>query len=186
MRKRISKSILTYFAIAVIVCTTLIAYARIQNIDLSITGRANATGVKAQDDFKVKFNSFIVDNNLNSSDVTITGALDDQDEHKANFTVTGLVGYGDHATISYEVLNYSNYFSANLTTPSTIVNTNSQYFSIEKTIVDNSGNTISKINPGGRAYLKITVKVIKVPTSAAQTADVTVYLNAESEPYTGG
>lgn len=183
MRKRINNRIFILILVSVSMFVLFIGYASINNINLLINGTANSAGIKSSEDFKVKFNQVIVDNSLNPEGVTVNGNI--VNDHEANFTATGLLGYGDTATIKFAVLNNSTYHSANLVDRDQIINNNPNYFSIERTIVNSSGSEISKINPGDTAYYKIKVKVIKVPTSTAQTANITVYLNAESEPYVG-
>lgn len=190
MRKKISKKFLIYFLVFILFCVAIISYAQISSINMSVNGNANSTGIKSTDDFKVKFNSIIIDNNIQPSGVTVSGTLDGNDEHKASFQVTGLTGYQDEATLKFEILNYSTYFSANLTSLDIIDNNtssifSSEYFSVTKELKNNNNETITKINPGESAYLIIKVKVIKVPTQQAQTADIIVSINAESDPYRG-
>lgn len=184
MHKRINNRVFLLVMVTVSMFVLFIGYASINNINLIISGTANATGIKSSEDFKVKFNQVIVDNSLNPEGVTVTGNI--VNDHEANFTATGLLGYGDTATIKFAVLNNSNYYSASLVDIDQIVNNKPQYFAIERTIVDSTGAEINKIDPGETAYYKIKVTVIKVPSSEAQTANITVYLNATSEPYLGG
>lgn len=183
MRKKINNRVFILIIISISMFVLFIGYASINNINLLINGTASSRGIKSSEDFKVKFNQVIVDNSLNPEGVTVSGNI--VNDHEAEFTASGLLGYGDTATIKFAVLNNSTYHSANLVDRDQIVNNNPNYFSVERTIVNSNGIEISKINPGETAYYKIKVTVIKVPKSTAQAANITVYLNAESEPYVG-
>lgn len=183
MRKRINNIYLFIFSTAILLCLFLIAYAQINNINLFINGTANAPGIKSSEDFNIKFTDAIIGNQMEG--ITVENDENQFSDRKAVFNVEGLLAYGDEATITYEVANESRYHSALLTATSTVINNNPTHFSIERSIVNANNQIISKITPGEKAYYKIKVKVIKVPTSTTQTASITVYLNAESEPYTG-
>ena len=183
MHKRINNRVFIFILVSVSMCMLFIGYANINNVNLIINGTASSVGIKSSEDFKVKFNQVIVDNNLNPSGVTVSGDI--INDRKATFTASGLVGYGDSAIIKFQVLNNSTYHSAILEDKPQIVNNNPNYFSIERSIVDINDNPVTKLDPGETAYYKVKVNVIKVPSSTAQTASITVYLNAESEPYLG-
>ena len=183
MRKRINNKYLFIFSAAILLCIFFIAYAQINNIDLFINGTASASGIKSSEDFDVKFTDAIIGEQM--SGITVENDEDEFSDRKAVFNVDGMLAYGDEATITYEITNESTYHSALLTATSTVINSNPAHFAIERTIVNSNNQIVSKITPGQKAYYKIKVKVIKVPTNNAQTATITVYLNAESEPYTG-
>lgn len=183
MRKRINNKYLFIFSTAILLCLFLIAYAQINKVNLFINGTASAPGIKSSEDFSVKFTDAIIGNQMDG--ITVENDEEQFSDRKAVFNVNGLLAYGDEATITYEVTNESRYHSALLTATSTVINNNPAHFSIERTIVNSHNQNVSKITPGEKAYYKIKVKVIKVPTNTAQTASITVYLNAESEPYTG-
>ena len=149
--------------------------------NLILITECNFTFALLQDTLEKKFQcSLVLDNRL-----TVENDEEQFSDRKAVFNVNGLLAYGDEATITYEVTNESRYHSALLTATSTVINNNPAHFSIERAIVNSHNQNVSKITPGEKAYYKIKVKVIKVPTNTAQTASITVYLNAESEPYTG-
>lgn len=183
MHKRMNNRLFLAIVLIVPICMLLIGYASISNINLVISGTANATGIKAAEDFKVKFNPNYEDGYIQQEGVVVEKEV--ENDRKANFTVTGLIGYGDTAVIKFAVVNESTYHSAILTSKDNIINDKPEYFSIERTVVDSNDHAITKINPGETAYYKIKVNVIKVPTDTSKTANVTVYLNAESEPYNG-
>ena len=183
MHKKINGKTTIIFMLMIASCVFFIAYAQIGSINLIINGTANVTGIKSSEDFDVKFNNVSI--GQQASGITVTNDTQNFSDRSVVFNVTGLVGYNDEATITYEVTNDSTYHSALLTTSNTIVNSNPTYFDVECSIVDSNNQPISRVTPGNKAYYKIKVKVIKVPSTTQQTANVTVYLSATSEPYTG-
>ena len=152
-------------------------------MNLFINGTASAPGIKSSEDFKVKFTDAIIGEQMDG--IVVENDESQFSDRKAVFNVEGMLAYGDEANITYEITNESKYHSALLQATSTVINNNPAHFAIERSIVNSKNQIVSKITPGEKAYYKIKVKVIKVPTSTAQTASITVYLNAESEPYTG-
>lgn len=182
MKKRISNKFVIILFSAMILFLTVIAYARLSDIDLFINGTASVTGIKSETDFKVAFTDIESVYPEQPNDITVVPDIDDVDNKIASFTVSGLKGYGDYAIIKYEVTNNSDYHSANLSTSTT--NDNSEYFTIEESFVSATGQDVTKLNPGESAFLVIKVNVIKVSTTT-QEANVKVILTASSEPYSG-
>ena len=183
MRKRINNKYLFIFTTAILLCIFFIAYAQINKVNLFINGTASDPGIKSSEDFKVKFTDAIIGDQMDG--IVVENDESQFSDRKAVFNVEGMLAYGDEANITYEITNESKYHSALLQATSTVINNNPAHFAVERSIVNSNNQIVSKITPGEKAYYKIKVKVIKVPTSTAQTASITVYLNAESEPYTG-
>ena len=183
MKKRINKKYFIIFVSIALVFITTLGYASISNIQLTILGNAFVSGVKSEDDFIVEFTSVANITPTQPNDITVVANIDSVNKRSASFSVSGLVGYGDSATVKYEVTNNSEYHSAIVS--STIDNDNSTYFSVEKSFIDTNGDPITILDPGESALLVIKANVIKVTTTAAQTANVTVTLTTESTPYTG-
>lgn len=183
MKKRINKKYVIIFVSMALVFIITIGYASVSNIELSIFGNAFATGIKAEDDFSVDFTRVANITPEQPNDISVVASIDSEDTHSASFSVSGLVGYKDSATVKYEITNNSEYYSAIIS--STIDNDNQTYFSVEKNLIDSNGNAVTILNPQESAFLVIKANVIKVASTTAQTANINVSLTAESTPYTG-
>ncbi len=183
MRKKINNKMFLLTLVLLLIAIATIGYAKINNITLNINGTARATGIKSADDFKVKFVDVEVPENQ-PSHMTIDANLDSNDvtNRTASFTVTGMKGYGDTAVVKYTIANESNYFSANFNIN---VTCDSEYFEVEEITKDEEGNDTTTLAPGKNATITIKGKVIKVPTDSKKSADVTIEIQATSEPYTG-
>ena len=170
MNKYKNKSL--FFLMIILIATLFLAigYA-LTNNQLNISGTAVAK--QKPMDIDVYFSNYTT-----SGNGTITASINGSNNKQANFSITGLVGYGDTAVINYTIINNGT-IDANLNiTASTITNT--EYFEITSNI-NNLNNT--RINAGETKTLTIKVKVKKVLVSSNNTtvsasANLTIHASA--------
>ena len=92
-------------------------------------------------------------------------------ETKATMKITELDSVGDYVTIMFTIGNKSNNIYADIDT--SVLNTNLEYFRVTSKLSD----TI--INPKkGKAVLKITVELIKLPINKEQKTDISISISA--------
>jgi len=116
------KSPKTFLLLSVIVGVLLlgVAYAGIQNVNLTVSGTATATPDQAN--FSVKFIGTPNKSGKGTITATKTGDL------TAEMTVTGLKAVGDEAVATFRVCNYSEDMSAKISVSTN--NNNTEYFGI--------------------------------------------------------
>lgn len=156
-----------------------LGYAMIAGINLNVGGSVTAklTGEPVVDTYTVRFDEIEQysgsTNDITFSNMAITGA----NQTNASFTVSGLKGYGDVATIKYSIVNESTIANATFTINTT--NSNSEFFSVTSNIYDATlTNNVVTLAPNETAHLLIKVKSIKVATDANKTADIDVAIHA--------
>lgn len=113
-----NKIIIRIIVLAIILIA--VGYAVIFNVDLNISGTANATA--EQDNFQVEFTG-----NPETSGDNVTATIDSANPLSATIIVTGLTTTGDTAT--YTIQNKSADLSASVNT-----NSNEEYFEVSQVI----------------------------------------------------
>ena len=104
-------------------------------------------------------------------------AMTGEDQNEATFSVSGMKGYGDVATIKYSIVNDSTIANANFTINTT--NSNSEFFSVTSNLYDATlTNNVTTLAPGATAHLVIKIKSIKVSTDANKSTDIGVSIRA--------
>jgi len=161
-----------FFLMIILVATLFlsIGYA-LTNNPINILG--TATVKQTPMDIDVYFSNYST-----SGSGTITAAINGSNNKIATFNVSGLVGYGDTATINYTIINNGT-VDANLNISASTIN-DSEYFNLESNI-NNLNNTT--IRAGETKTLTLKVKVIKVlvssnSTTRSTTATITVHASA--------
>ena len=143
-----------------------VGYAAISSVNLIING--NTTTSVNQNNFKVHFTG--AHGITGSTGVSGTSNIDSQDDTKAIFDVTGLTKVGDYAEAVYTVRNDSNSIGAEITL--NLTNSNSEYFKVTETILDN------KLQAGEETTAKVRVEMIKTPVTDSVSTSVTATLTA--------
>lgn len=176
MKKKINNKVFYSILVGLFLVTIAIGYADISDLGLFITGNATSSGISSAEDFEIGFT-----NNVTQSVSTNTISVQHNivDNHNAEFTVTGMYGYNETATINFEIENSSEHCFAAITT--SLTNSNPTYFDVSYSLVDSHNNPISVIPPQETATLRITGRVLKVATDSAQTTNVSVNIIATSE-----
>ena len=156
-----------------------LGYALIVGIDLNVGGTVTAklTGEPIVDTYSVRFDQIEQysgsTNDIAFSNMAITG----EDQNEATFSVSGMKGYGDVATIKYSIVNDSTIANANFTINTT--NSNSEFFSVTSNLYDATlTNNVTTLAPGATAHLVIKIKSIKVSTDANKSTDIGVSIRA--------
>ena len=167
MKKR-RLAIIAFMFIAVL--TLGIGFAAL-TVDLDINGSAEL-GLTPAFSEKINFTSAVA-NRATDGD---TAGINQQNSHKANFTVKSLKTAEDTATFTYVITNTSDYDA--IVTLETITNTvNPSYFTVT-TDVPESGVAIA--NTDGTATVVVTVKLNSVPPSTELTGTFGIILRVST------
>ena len=175
MKKKISNKMFFTTIIAIFLITIAIGYANISDIILTISGNATSPGVLSAEDFEVSFTNTV---NTATSANTITITHNIIDDHNAEFTVTGMYGYNETATIDFQIENGSEHCYASIV--ASLTNSNTTYFDVNYSLLDSNNNAIDILAPGETATLRITGRTLKVSTDTAKTTNVSVNITATS------
>ena len=180
MKKKINNKLFFGIIIAIFLITIAIGYANISDIVLTISGNATSSGISSAEDFEVVFTENV---STSTSTNTISISHDIINKHNAEFTVTGMYGYNETATIDFEIENSSEHCYASVT--ASLTNSNSTYFDVNYSLLDSNNNPIDLIAPGETATLRINGRVLKVSTDTAKTTNISVNITATSEEEPG-
>ena len=165
MKKR-RLAIIAFMFIAVL--TLGIGFAAL-TVDLDINGSAEL-GLNPAFSEKVNFTSAVANMAQNGD----TAGINQQNSHKANFTVKSLKNAGDTATFTYVITNTSDYDA--IVTVETITNTvNATYFTVTTDVPDSG---VPLTNTDGTTTVIVTVKLNAVPASTELTGTFGIILRA--------
>lgn len=166
---RNKKSLLGFGLVALILILS-VGYAFVSDVYPTITG----TATTAESDLKVSFTGDVVPEG-NATGTAVTDGL------TATISVTNLANINDQASVTYTLKNNETDLDATLSKNEITIedadgNDISDYFEVT-TDVDTTPKTIAA--NGGTETVKVTVKLIKIPVSDAEsTAQITVKLTA--------
>jgi len=159
------------FFVAVVLCLTM-GYALVTDT-LDIQGVANVNADETTFDGNVKFESAVAKNAV--SDEIILNSTKD----KADFTTRSLTKKDDESVYDLVIKN-ENEFPVTVT-PKLVSNNNDEYFEITSDWMDAEGNSQPKEIPANSTLpYKLTIKLIKMPTSV-QTTSVSIELTVTGE-----
>lgn len=158
------------FFVAVVLCLT-VGYALVTDT-LDIQGVANVNADETTFDGNVIFES--VAKNADSDEIILNSTKD-----KADFTTRSLTKKDDESVYDLVIRN-DNDFPVTVT-PKLVSNNNNEYFEISSDWMDAQGNSQPKEIPANSILpYKLTIKLIKMPTSV-QTTSVSIELTVTGE-----
>ena len=129
----------------------------------------NALLSPEQTDFKIAFTGEPTYTGKGVATLKLTGPT------TATMNITGLDVIGDSVTATFTIANKSNYIYADI--DAKVTNTNTEYFNVTSTL---SESTLEPIT--GKATIKITVELIKLPIDNDENA--TICTNLVANPRT--
>lgn len=162
----------TFFGIALVLAVLVlgIGYAVVANDVLTISGTATAT--PNDENFKVILTG------TPTTDVTgaKAGSVDAKvtNETTGSITVTGLTAKDEVVTATYKIQNNSPDLTAKLSAG--VTNDNTEYFEVTAEIADADLTVAEK-----ETTVTVTVKMLKTPVEANETANITITVTAEPE-----
>lgn len=173
MKKR-RLAIIMFMLIAVL--TFGVGFAAL-TVDLDVNGSAELNLNPAFTD-KIAFTTAVAGTDINGTGAGEgdTAGVNQNNGHKANFTVKSLKNAGDVATFTFVITNTSDYDAVvSLTTTTNTVNEG--YFTIN---TDFGGNTKQLAKTDGTATVKVTVTLNTMPPATELTGSFSVVMRVST------